>query len=152
MRWTLAVVVTIALTGVTLIACGGSDISEAQLDRERAEAAQNARQEAEIEALKRELKTKDEHTPRDESSPGTTPTEPSVGQIPTDAYYCGSAYGDGSASCPFVENVTSDYYASGESSSFTSYSPTTELSYMVTCNGDAPTVCTAGRAAVIYIP
>lgn len=35
---------------------------------------------------------------------------------------------------------------------FTSYSPTTNKTYTVTCNGDSPTVCTAGIAAVIYIP
>lgn len=30
--------------------------------------------------------------------------------------------------------------------------PTTDLTYTVTCSGDDPTVCTAGNAAVIYIP
>lgn len=149
----LVAVTAIALSGVALTACGGGGISEAELDRERAEAAQNARQEAEITALKNELRAKDQPTPQGSSSANPVPAEPSsVGQIPADAYYCGSAYGDGSASCPFVENVSDDYYTSGESNVFMSYSPTTEKTYTVTCNGDAPTVCTAGRAAVIYIP
>lgn len=141
-------------SGFGLVACGGDEISQAELERERADAAQNARQEAEIKALKRELRERNGNSSGDTSSPAdTTPTQPSSpGQIPSDARYCGSAYGDGSASCPFVENVADDYYASGESNSFTSYSPTTGLTYTVTCNGDNPTVCTAGRAAVIYIP
>jgi hypothetical protein len=146
-----------ACAGLGLIACGGNGVSQDELEHERADAAQNARQEAEIKALKREVQKQGASSSANgsasSSSSGAVPAEPpSSGRIPADAYYCGSAYGDGSASCPFVENVADDYYASGENSSFTSYSPTTELTYTVTCNGDNPTVCTAGRAAVIYIP
>lgn len=142
----------VALAGCGLVACGGNDISQAELERERADAAQNARQQAEIKALKSELSSKANRASESESTVSSTVQAPSSGQIPSDARYCGSAYGDGSASCPFVENVNDDYYASGESSSFTSYSPTTGLTYTVTCNGTDPTVCAAGKAAVIYIP
>lgn len=142
----------VACVGLGLVACGGDDISQAELERERADAAQNARQEAEIKALKHELSERGSESERSSAVVPPSTQTPTTGQIPSDARYCGSAYGDGSASCPFVENVNDDYYAGGESSSFTSYSPTTGLTYTVTCNGDAPTVCTAGRAAVVYIP
>lgn len=152
MRRALSLVALIVLAALCLGACGGDDISEAELERARAEAAQNARQEAEIKALKRELDGRDDSSVSGPSS-ASVPAQPSTpGQIPSDARNCGTAYGAGSASCPFVENVRDDYYASGQSGSFTSYSPTTDLVYTVTCNGDNPTVCTAGKAAVIYIP
>jgi hypothetical protein len=139
------------VAGLGLSACGGSEISEAELDRERADAAQDARQEAEIKSLKRDLSQRQSTT--GEAGSSSAPTQPvDVGEIPADARPCGSAFGAGSASCPFVENVSDDYYASGQAASFTSHSPTTGLSYTVTCNGNAPTVCTAGKAAVIYIP
>jgi hypothetical protein len=152
MRRALSLIALIALAALGLGACGGDDISQAELERERADAAQNARQEAEIKALKQELGSDADGASESGSTVSAPPQRPTPGQIPGDARYCGSAYGDGSASCPFVENVSADYYASGESSSFTSYSPTTELTYTVTCNGTDPAVCTAGNAAVIYIP
>lgn len=140
-----------------LAACGGSEISESELERERAAAAQNARQQAEIDNLRQDLQEQKESESGSDAAgepdrASTDEVPESSGQIPADARYCGSAYGDGSASCPFVENVIDDYYASGEANTFTSYSPTTGLTYTVTCNGSGPTVCTAGRAAVIYIP
>lgn len=137
-----------------LAACGGDEISQAELERERADAARSARQQAEIKDLRQELQRQEQKAsaPASEGEPVEAPEPASSGEIPPDAHYCGSAYGAGSASCPFVENVNDDYYASGESNSFASYSPTTDRSYAVTCNGDSPTVCTAGRAAVIYIP
>jgi hypothetical protein len=148
----LSLAALVVCAGLGLIACGGDDVSQAELERERADAAQNARQEAEIKALKSELSDKDDGASEGNSAVSAPAQAPTPGQIPSDARYCGSAYGAGSASCPFVENVSADYYASGESSSFTSYSPTTDLTYTVTCNGADPTVCTAGNAAVIYIP
>lgn len=153
MRITLFVAI-FACAGIGLTACGDG-VSQAELERERADAAQNARQEAEIKALQRELKNRKNAGSAADSNLDAQPSPaqaPVSGEIPSDARYCGSSYGAGSASCPFVENVSADYYASGESNIFESYSPTTELTYTVTCNGDAPTVCTAGRAAVIYIP
>jgi membrane protein involved in colicin uptake len=142
----------LACAAIALAACGDDGISEGDLERERADAAQNARQQAEIEGLKRELR---EQKQESTSAGGLEPAPVSgsgTGQLPGDARYCGSAYGAGTASCPFVENVSDDYYASGQSGSFVSYSPTTGLNYTVTCNGDDPAVCTAGRGAVIYIP
>jgi hypothetical protein len=147
----------LASLSFVLAACGDEGISEAELERQRSDAAQNARQEAEIEELREELRAQKQ---RDSSAPSQAatgavapaPATTAAGSIPADARYCGSAYGAGSASCPFVENVSDDYYANGQSSSFESYSPTTGLTYTVTCNGFDPAVCTAGRAAVIYIP
>lgn len=139
---------------VVLAACGGDEISQAELERERADAAQSARQQAEIKDLRQELQRGEPERPASESGDqaAAAPPPSSPGQIPSDARYCGSAYGAGTASCPFVENVNDDYHASGGSGSFTSYSPTTDLTYAVTCNGTDPTVCAAGRGAVIYIP
>ena len=141
---------------VLLVGCGDEGISEAELERQRAQAAQTARQDAEIKALKERLRA-EERRPARSAAPSEDAAPPVVAQsdvseIPAEARYCGSAYGAGSASCSFVENVSDDYYASGQSNSFESYSPTTGLTYTVTCNGVSPTVCTAGRAAVIYIP
>lgn len=150
-----AIMTMLVCASFSLAACSGDDISQAELERERADAAQNARQGAEIKALQRELKSKEAAGSAAGSNSGAAPSPaqtPASGEIPGEARYCGSAYGAGSASCPFAENVSDDYFASGESGSFTSYSPTTGLTYTVTCNGDNPTVCTAGRAAVIYIP
>jgi len=154
----MAMTFVVCLVGFGIAGCGDSGISEAELERQRDDAAQNARQEAEIKALHRELRERKEDgsttsgSRPEPGSAGEPGTADETGQIPADARYCGSAYGAGSASCPFVENVSRDYYASGQSGSFSSYSPTTGLTYTVTCNGSSPTVCTAGRAAVIYIP
>lgn len=151
MKRLLALTVVLALSAFGLISCGDSGITEAELERERADAAQGARQEARIKALEQEVTNQGQA--RSDSSPSSAPVSPpSHGPIPADARACGSAYGAGSASCPFVENVSGDYYASGQSGSFTSYSPVTGLTYRVTCNGSSPTVCTAGNNAVIYIP
>jgi hypothetical protein len=149
-----AVGITVLISATfALFACGESGVSEAELERQRAEAAQNARQEAKIEALEEKVREQEQNpgSVRLKAEDGEI-SSPQPGQIPSDARYCGSAYGAGTASCPFVENVSGDFYASGQSGTFSSYSPTTGLVYTVTCNGDEPTVCTAGRGAVIYIP
>lgn len=102
---------------IGLTACGGDEISQAELERERSDAAQSARQQAEIKDLRRELQKQERKGSEPESKDNTaaaTPPPSNSGPIPSDARYCGSAYGAGSASCPFVENVNDNYYASGE--------------------------------------
>jgi len=61
----------------------------------------------------------------------------------------------GSASCPFALNIASQYRSAPSSVLFDVYSPTTGLSYDVTCSGGSEVTCTGGAtgtATVYFAP
>lgn len=147
---------------LTLSACGGDDsVSQAELDQavddaeERAQVDQDqAEQEDQLKKLRREVSEL-----RGGGSDSAPPAEaPSASAdngsgLPSDAESCGSGVfvRQGTTSCQFALNVASDFY-SGSGNSFTSYSPATDQSYRITCNGSEPTVCTGGNNAAVYLP
>lgn len=150
---------------IGLVACGNDDsVSQEELQQATREAAQQARQDAELDALRRKV----EQMQGDQQGNGgdvTTTTTPTTGGstvttttgggagVPADAENCGAGVyaAAGTTSCAFALNVASDYYSS-PSSSFNSYSPSTGQTYRITCSGSAPVVCTGGNNAAVYIP
>lgn len=57
-------------------------------------------------------------------------------------------------SCPFANNVRQAYIEAGlngADGTLQAWSPTTKLSYTLTCTGNQPAVCTGGRNARIQI-
>jgi Glucodextranase, domain B len=54
-------------------------------------------------------------------------------------------------SCPFAENVRSEYDRSGPGW-IDVYSPVTDQTYTMYCTSDSPHVCTGGNNAAVYFP
>jgi hypothetical protein len=80
----------------------------------------------------------------------------SVSVSPAPGYDSGTtACGDGvwvgpNASCAFAANVQLAYDANG-SGTVIAYSPVTDTTYLMTCSGDSPVVCTGGNDATVYL-
>jgi hypothetical protein len=62
---------------------------------------------------------------------------------------CGGVYAGPNTSCPFAVNVEQTWLTSGAIETFSVYSPVTGLSYVMTCGGIDPTVCTGGNNALV---
>ena len=62
---------------------------------------------------------------------------------------CGGVYAGPNTSCPFAVNVEQTWLTSGATDTFSVYSPVTGLSYVMTCGGIDPTVCTGGNNALV---
>ena len=62
---------------------------------------------------------------------------------------CGGVYAGPNTSCPFAVNVEQTWLTSGATETFSVYSPVTGLSYVMTCGGIDPTVCTGGNNALV---
>jgi hypothetical protein len=58
----------------------------------------------------------------------------------------------GTTSCPFAENTFYEYWASGEASGISAYSPATQRSYDLNCHGGTMVRCTAGDGAEVRFP
>ena len=58
----------------------------------------------------------------------------------------GGVYAGANTSCPFAQNVAANYVGSGPDYA---YSPVTGLSYIMSCTGSKPTVCTGGNNALV---
>jgi Protein kinase domain/SPOR domain len=79
--------------------------------------------------------------------------------LPANAVPCGAsgAYveerrpGEPYTSCVFARQVASAYYASGESSAISAYSPVTESTYDLSCSGANPVLCTDGDTARVFL-
>lgn len=85
---------------------------------------------------------------------GTTSTKPPPPPPPPRGpVSCGDALSVGTTtSCAFARNVRSAYLESGGGNTTVDvYSPTTRQSYTMSCTGGAPTVCTGGNNASVYI-
>jgi len=63
----------------------------------------------------------------------------------------GVAAGNSATSCPFARNVADDYRASGGASVVEVYSPVTGSTYVMSCSGAGPVVCSGGNGAVVRI-
>jgi len=62
---------------------------------------------------------------------------------------CGGVYAGPNTSCPFAVNVEQTWLTSGATDTFSVYSPVTGQSYIMTCSGIDPTVCTGGSNALV---
>jgi len=54
--------------------------------------------------------------------------------------------------CPFAENTFYEYWASGEASSISAYSPATQRTYRLECQHGTTVRCTAGDGAEVRFP
>ena len=98
-------------------------------------------------------------TPTVTVTPTPTPTKAkTVVVVPAQTVYapaapaltnCGGVYAGPNTSCPFAVNVEQTWLTSGAADTFSVYSPVTGLSYVMTCGGIDPTVCTGGNTALV---
>ena len=98
-------------------------------------------------------------TPTVTVTPTPTPTKTkTVVAVPTRTVYapaapaltnCGGVFAGPNTSCPFAVNVKQTWLTSGATDTFSVYSPVTGLSYVMTCGGIDPTVCTGGNNALV---
>jgi hypothetical protein len=172
-HWVVRSVVTVMLGLLVaggVAACGDNDndeVSQAEIEAERREAAEQARQEERLKQLEKELKeAKKEAKRKPPPAPSPSPT-PSPSPAPTPspspnppgnsagvpAGYddCGSGvYAESDAtSCPFAFNVAEKYWTGD--TVFTAYSPTTNKSYEVHCDTGSPAYCESTTGAGVYI-
>ena len=54
-------------------------------------------------------------------------------------------------SCAFAQNVARAYHQRGAEGTISAYSPATQRSYTMSCQGAAPAICTVGEGATVYI-
>lgn len=148
----------VALLGIVLAvgltACGGSDdASEAELDRARTEAAEQARQSERIHQLQKEVKDLDGKGGGGGSASSGSSVPSSSGSVSSGGTSsCGNGVSVGpNTTCPFALNVADAYRSSG-SNVVDVYSPVTGKTYTMTCSSGSPHVCTGGNDASVYFP
>lgn len=137
---------------IALSACGSSGSSQDELDRARSEGEAQARQQAKIEGIEKQLKSlKHGHTP--------PPSQTNSAGTPAGTTASGTSCGGGlsvgpNTTCGFAQNVESDYFAEIGSGSGTvvSYSPVTGKLYSMYCTAGEPHECTGGNNASVYFP
>ena len=120
-------------------------------ERSRAQGAEQRRLRAEIKRLQGRGGGPGKNTG---GGGGGTSTPPRQAAQPTrGSVSCGDGLSVGpTTSCAFARNVQSAYLESGGgNTTVRAYSPTTGLSYTMSCSGGAPTVCTGGKNASVYI-
>lgn len=141
----------IAAAAIALSACGGSGTSQDELDRARSEGEAQARQQAKIEGIEKQLKSlKHGHEPPSQTNSTGTPAGTTGGGTS-----CGGGLSVGpNTTCGFAQNVESDYFAEVGSGSGTvvSYSPVTGNLYSMYCTAGEPHECTGGNNASVYFP
>jgi len=136
-----------------LAACGSSDdASEAELNRARTEAAEQARQSERIHQLQKEVKNLDGNGGGGGSA-GSGSAGSSSGSVSSGGTNsCGNGVSVGpNTTCPFAFNVADAYRSSG-SNVVDVYSPVTGKTYTMTCSSGSPHVCTGGNDASVYFP
>ncbi len=153
-RFSIIALLGIVLAAGGLAACGGSgDASEAELDRARAEAAEQARQSERIHQLQKEVKDLDGNGRGGGSASSGSSAGSGGGSVPTSGTNsCGNGVSVGpNTTCPFAFNVADAYRSSG-SNVVDVYSPVTGKTYTMTCSSGSPHVCTGGNDASVYFP
>jgi cell division protein FtsB len=152
---------SVLLSGVAIAlslavgACGGNDnsVSPREAQQQSEQAAQNARQQARIQQLEKEVKEQNQGATTSSSGSSSAPAPTPVTQEDlSQTRDCGGVLAGPNTSCAFARNVANDYYSSGSSSNFSTYSPVTGQTYQMTCGGGSPVVCTGGNNATVYFP
>lgn len=153
----LAVVAGLAAT-LAVAGCGGdSGPSQDDLDRARAEGAKEARDQAKVSQLQRQvnqLRRRQKRAGR-RTSASTARPMPTPSPSMSPAGYCGGGIGRSSAtSCDFAFNVAGEYGSNPGASSIRAYSPVTGQHYTMSCAAMSgwSAVCTGGSGAAVFIP
>lgn len=141
-----------------LAGCGssGDGLSQDEVQQREKAAVKSALQEQRLRKLEQQVKTfkkggsgKDEAPPSSDSTPppvtSEPPSSPSVAPC-SDTVSVGPA-----TSCAFAYNVEDAYYSS-PGNVVDVYSPTTGVTYTMSCSGSAPTICSGGNNATVYLP
>jgi hypothetical protein len=137
-----------------LTACGSSGASQDELDRARTEGEAQAKQQGKIEGIEKQLKAlKHGHGTNQPNTSGgnTSGSSSSAGGSSN----CGGGLSVGpNTTCPFAEQVESDYFSEIGSGAGTvvSYSPVTGKVYSMYCTAGEPHECTGGNNAYVYFP
>ncbi len=139
-----------------LSACGSSGASQDELDQARTEGATQAKQQAKIEGIEKELQSLKHggHASNRSNTypPGTTAPGTTGG---SGGSSCGGELSVGAnTTCAFAENVENDYFSDigSGSGSVVSYSPVTGKLYTMYCTAGEPHECTGGNNASVYFP
>lgn len=94
-------------------------------------------------------------TSESSTSTSTSSSSSTSATLPAGVKVCGPGVGAGATTtCGFAQNVASAVRSAGkDSGTFTvgAWSPTTKKDYTLRCTASDVTVCTGGRAAVIYV-
>jgi hypothetical protein len=83
------------------------------------------------------------------ASPATAPPKPTSGWSDCAG---GVEARSGTTSCDFAQNVFYEYYESSEMAEFPVYSPSTGMTYQMSCTGDPMVMCTGGTGAEVRFP
>lgn len=149
----VAPVVLVALAA----GCGGDGASQEELDRAKAEGAKEAKEQAKVDRLQRQVRQLQRQRNRNARSgagrgdlipDGPTP-------ISGPARTCTGGVGAGSAtSCEFAMNVAGEYGSNPGAATIGAYSPVTGQHYTMSCVAMSgwSAVCTGGDDAIVYIP
>lgn len=143
--------------GVAVGACGGG-ASDEELDQARREGAQQARQQAKLDALEEKVKALEEEGGADSGTngggtdtSGSGGTDAGAGPVTT----CATGVQVGAnTSCAFAMNVAGEYGSNPGAATISAFSPTTGKSYTMTCGpwSGGGTVCRGGNNAAVFLP
>ena len=156
-RWPpLPGLVLLAVGAIVLTACGGDDSpSQAELNAARKEGAQEGRQQQQLRHLKEELKQeqKEDNEQSQNGSTGATGPSSGGGTTPFSGTDCGGGVLAGAnTSCPFAQNVATEFHSSGGATQIHVYSPVTGLTYTMSCTPGQPNICRGGNNASVAFP
>jgi hypothetical protein len=144
---------------VTLPACGSGDNTakeiahQDELQRARADAAKQQRQEDRLNQLERDLKAAKVQKGSTGSGGGSSSSGSSSGSSSSGGTSCGEGVTvTGPTTCGFGINVKNAYYAQGQAGTIDAYSGTTQRIYTMSCSSGSPHHCTGGNGASVYFP
>lgn len=144
------------------VACGSDDAAdELARQRELREQRRQGAQEERLRQLERQLREERGKTrKRNGNGNGKTGPAPPVTATPTPTApnppattSCGDGLAVGpNTTCAFAQSVREAYLGSGGGNvTVEAYSPVTQQSYTMSCRAGAPTTCTGGNNASVFI-
>lgn len=141
-----------------LSGCGGSNgPTQEDIDRARAEGAKEARDQAKVSRLQRQVNQLRRQQKRANASSANTTAAPTPPPAPTmsPARYCDAGIGVSSVTtCGFALNVSQEWRSNPGASIVQAWSPTTGRYYDMRCVAMSgwSAVCTGGTNAAVFIP
>ncbi len=143
------------LLAVFVIGCGGGSdgASQEELDQARREGAQQAKEQARMDALEAKLK---QLSKQNMNASGGTNTNggSNSGGSPSGLTACADGVSAGpNTTCAFAMNVAGEYGSNPGATTISAYSPVTGENYTMTCSAySAGHICTGGNGASVYLP